>query len=142
MEMSVYLSIGAFIISLCSLAWSIHIGRRDRGKLRTTCKLYSTESNYRHLEVKAVNQGRRTVILAMFGANFPDGSWNGTHLEKPGIRVSENEAFTLSIKVGDHNILSPEGEEAIDLWFEDTLGRRYKVKNAKDNLRKLWGKHK
>ena len=90
--------------------------------------------------MKAVNHGRRTVILATFGRDFPSGAWYSTQLEKAGIRIGENEDYSITIRIGDHYILSPEGEDAIDLWFEDTLGRRYKVKNAKDNLRKLWGK--
>jgi len=37
--------------------------------------------------------------------------------------------------------LSLEREIVVDFWFEDTLCRHYKVKNAKENLKKLWGKN-
>lgn len=140
METSAYLAACAIVISFVSLAWAIHIGRRDRGKLKATselCKEY--ESDFEYLRVKAVNCGRRPVILTMLGADFPSGHWLGTYLRDKMLHLSEGEAFEETIRAGDHYTMSDEGEEAIDLWFEDTLGQRYKVKKAKKHLKELYG---
>lgn len=143
MEVSFYLSACAISVSLISLVWSIHIGRRDHGKLKATSKLYYSgpESDVQYLQVRAVNHGRRPVILRMLGLDFGDGSWEGIYLKDGGLRLGENEVFEKDIRVGDSYSMSHECEEAIGLWFEDTLGRRYRVKNAKENLEKLWGRN-
>jgi len=64
--------------------------------------------------------------------------WGGSYIEKKDSRLAENEKYEITIRAGDSNTMSPDGEIAVDFWFEDTLGRRYKVKNAKENLKKLW----
>jgi len=141
MGISLYLSIGAIIIACISLFWSIYLGYRDRDNIKATSKIYSNgpNSNIFYLQVKAVNYGRRLAILSMFGADYSDGSWGGSYIEKKVGRLAENEKYEITIRAGDSDTMSPDGEEAVDFWFEDTLGRRYKVKNAKENLKKLWG---
>ena len=143
MGISLYLSISAIIIACISLAWSIYLGYRDRGNIKATSKIYYSgpDSKYFHLQVKAVNCGRRPVILSMFGKDYSDGSWGGSYIEEKEGRLAENEKYEITIRAGDSHTMSPDGEEAVDFWFEDTLGRRYKVKNAKENLKKLWGKN-
>jgi len=140
MEISFYLSIFAILISCISLVWTIYVGYRDRGNIKATSKIsYSgPDSKYFHLQVKAVNYGRRAVILSMFGVDYSDGSWGGSYIEEKEGRLAENEKYEITIRAGDSNTMSPDGEIAVDFWFEDTLGRRYKVKNAKENLKKLW----
>lgn len=144
MEASFYLSACAISVSLISLVWSIHIGRRDRGKLKATSRLYYSgpDSDVQYLEIKAVNHGRRPIILTILGSDFSDESWKGTYLEKGGVRLGENEGLKEHLRAGDNYSMSDEGKGVIDLWFEDTLGRRYRVENAKRNLEKLWGQDK
>lgn len=77
----------------------------------------------------------------MLGSDYSDGSWSGIHIEKEVGRLAENEKYEITIRAGNSNTMSPEGEIAVDFWFEDTLGRHYKVKNAKENLKKLWEKN-
>lgn len=141
MEISLYLSISAIIIAFISLFWSIYLGYRDRGNIKATSEISynGPDSKYFHLQVKAVNCGRRPVILSMFGKDYSDGSWGGSYIEEKEGRLAENEKYEITIRAGDSDTMSPDGEEAVDFWFEDTLGRRYKVKNAKENLKKLWG---
>jgi len=143
MGISLYLSIGAIIIACISLGWQIYLGHRDRGNIKATSKIFydGPGSKYFHLQVKAVNYGRRPVILSIFGADYSNDAGSGTYIEKENSRLTENEKYEITIRAGDSNTMSPDGEEAIDFWFEDTLGRRYKVKNAKENLKKLWGKY-
>ena len=148
MEISLYLSISAIIIACISLFWSIYLGYRDRGNIKATSKIYYIElASYSekpskkipNLKIKAVNCGRRPVILSMFGKDYSDGSWGGSYIEEKEGRLAENEKYEITIRAGDSDTMSPDGEEAVDFWFEDTLGRRYKVKNAKENLKKIWG---
>ena len=143
MGISFYLSLIAIIIACISLFWSIYLGYRDRGNIKAISKISynGPDSKYFHLQVKVVNCGRRPVILSMFGADYSDGTRGGTYIEKESGRLTENEKYEITIRAGDSDTMSPDGEEAVDFWFEDTLGRRYKVKNAKENLKKLWGKN-
>ena len=152
MEISLYLSIFAVLISCVSLIWSIYVGYRDRGNIKATSEIYYFElTSYSEkpskkipkLKIKAVNCGRRPVILSMFGADYSNGSWSGTYIEKESGRLTENEKYEITINAEDRDTMSPdgEGEGAVDLWIEDTLGRRYKVKNAKENLKILWGEN-
>jgi len=50
----------------------------------------------------------------------------------------EGERYKIIIRPGDHYSFSHEGEEAINYWLEDTLGRRHKINNAKNHIKKLW----
>jgi hypothetical protein len=136
MKVSFYLSVCALLVSLFSLVWSIHIGRRDRGKIEATSRLIKY-GDTQCLEVKAVNCGRRPIILTMLWRDFKGGAV-GSYLKDHALRLGENEPFEITMRPGDTYTMSQEGEEAIGLWFEDTVGRRYKVKNAKKNLKKLW----
>lgn len=137
MELALFLSAGAFLVSLASLAWSIHIGRRDRGRIKATSKIIKY-GNVDLLEVKVANHGRRPVILTMLWTKFQDGISTGSYLKNHSLRLGENEKFEITMRAGDHYTISQEGEEAVDLCFEDTLGHRYKVNNARENLKKLW----
>ena len=144
MEISLYLSIGAIIIACISLFWSIYLGHRDRGNIKATSKICYTDiasysekppTRYSYLEIKAVNCGRRPVILSMLGTDYSDGSWGDTLIEKEGGHLGENEEYKKTVNAGDSDMISSKGKITVDFWFEDTLGRRYKVKNAKENLK-------
>jgi hypothetical protein len=116
MGISLYLSIGAIIIACISLAWSIYLGYRDRGNIKATSEISynGPDSKYFHLQVKAVNCGRRPVILSIFGVDYSDGAWSGTYIEKESARLSENEKYGIIIRAGDSETMSPDGEEAVD----------------------------
>jgi len=143
MEISLYLSIEAIIIACISLFWSIYLGYRDRGNIKATSKISynGPNSKYFYLQIKAVNCSRRPVVLSMFGKDYSNGAWEGSYIEEKEGRLAENEKYEITIRAGDSDTMSPDGEEAVNFWFEDTLGRRYKVKNAKENLKKLWKKN-
>jgi len=91
MGISLYLSIGAIIIACISLFWSIYLGYRDRGNIKATSEInYTVIASYSekpskkipNLKIKAVNCGRRPVILSVFGTDYSDGSWGDTLIEK------------------------------------------------------------
>ena len=133
-----YLAIAAFLVSLTSLAFSIYFGFLDRSRLKASSRYYPPwEDSPAYITVSAVNHGRRPIILTWLGGYYKDGNWEATGLgkNKIGLRLGENERFEETIDSA-HNILYNQTESRItDLWFEDTLGRRYKVKNAKKDLK-------
>ncbi len=135
------LSICAILISFASFIWSIHIGLRDRGRLKVTGTVYSSGPNggNDYLQLKAVNHGRRPVILTMLWVHWSDGTMSGKYLNGNGVRLGENEEYKKNFDANDKNEVSDEGEykEAIDLWFEDTLGRKYKIYNIDKQLKKI-----
>lgn len=139
MEVSFYFSITAILISLASLGWSIHIGNRDKGKLLVKSKLYNIDSGP-FIRIKAVNYGRRPIILTTLWACYPDKTASGTMLQEK--RLNENEQFERDINEHDLVYFDDEGneKEVIDYYLEDTIGRTYKVKNIKENLKTIKSK--
>lgn len=72
-----------------------------------------------------------------------DGSkrWSGTLLKSAdgGQRLAEHERFEFQLLKTDLVAFTPEDDFVFkDLWIEDTLGRRYRIKDAKGNVGKLW----
>ena len=58
---------------------------------------------------------------------------------KTGVRLGENERFSESIDESHHMLFDQEtGAAVTNLWFEDTLGRRYPVRNAKKHLKRFF----
>jgi len=140
METSFYFSAGAILISITSLIWSIHIGKRDRAELKATSTFYdsgSREHGGPFLKVKAVNHGRRPIILTALCSKSSSGDAWCTYLDQP-VRLGEKDEHGFKVEAYDTCTISPrDGKEAVDLWFEDTLGRHYRIKNAKQHLKKL-----
>jgi hypothetical protein len=92
------------------------------------------------MTVSVVNAGRRPVILKMWGGHDADGHWIGTRLGKDasGLHLAENEHYEFVLRKDDLLQLGPaEDVELCDIWFEDTLGQRHRVKEAKKNITKL-----
>ena len=147
MNLSLCLSILAILISLLHLVWSMYIGYRDVGHIKANSKIYYIEfSNYKenktiknpNLKIEAVNYWRRPVILTFLHTKYSNNAWGTSYIDKENGYLKENEKYEIDFKPGDSNTFSPDGEQAVELWFEDTLGRRYKVKNFKKNLKELW----
>ena len=138
-QVSFILSIFAILVSFASFIWSIHIGLRDRGRLKVTSTVYSSgpDGGSDYLEFKAVNHCRRPVILTMIWTQWSDGTKSGLYLNANGVRLGENEEYKRNYDATDKNAVSDEGEhrEALDLWFEDTLGRRYKINSIEKQLK-------
>lgn len=132
----------ALAISLLSPLIAFSIGFRDRAVLRITSS-YVTAWNdgnpYVHVHI--VNQGRRPIILRMWAGVEASGvGWVGTFLGdyKAGLRLGEHEIFEFQLRRDDLYAVTPEDDVIFsDLWVEDTLGRRHKVKDAKVNIAKL-----
>lgn len=145
MPSSEIISAFAFAISVTSLGLSAYVALRDRGRVRAKSTFYAaTEGRPASMRVEAVNIGRRPVILTLFGGYYENGCWSAVHIGdyKRGVRLEENERFRENIDGLHHMLFYPEtGAAVTDLWFEDTLGRRYRVRGAKKNLKRFFERH-
>jgi len=121
--------------------------RRDREKL-TSQMLYRPAwkdkedgiSFPSRIEVEAVNSGRRIIILRWLCAAYKGGkwwrrNWKKTSLDTNGVSLSEKQPFTYDQRELNHMLLDDECNAAIDMWFEDTLGKKHKIKNAQKCLK-------
>lgn len=128
------------VISLISLGFSIYLGLRDRGNLKVICRFFpANEYNQeKYIYISAVNHGRRTVHLLLIYGLYEDNSISGEFLKSTteGIKLGEHEKYEKRITSLDSFLISFEdGCLLTDFWFEDALGRKYKIKNAKKTLR-------
>ena len=147
MDLSLILSVIAIIISIISLLWNIFIGCRDKGNIKATSEIFyigiskigeNKTIKIPKLKIKAVNCGRRPVILERLDIKYANNKCMGSYIDREAGYLSENESYEFEIEPGNSNAFSPDGENAVDLWFVDTLGKRYIVKDAIGNLEKLW----
>lgn len=128
------LSLCSIPISLVSLLWSIHTGRRDRAQLRAWCTYYGAG----YIELQAVNVGRRPIVLTSLVTLYCGGSWSAHSLGTDGVRLDEGEQFSEVLKPGDnYTVSNDDGEATVDLRFEDSAQRRYRIKHAKKCLEQL-----
>ncbi len=136
------LSVIALCVSAASLSLGIYLLARDRDRLRARSKFHPACKGYpAWMEVEAVNEGRRPIVLTTLVRDFADGSSASTQLANDrGVRLDENELFSEDICTGSELLYNMEGCAAIDLWFMDTRGRRYRIEDAKLHLERLLNK--
>lgn len=142
LQFSDWLSIAAFVFAVLSFATSFYFSIRDRVKIKAFSIFYAPHEMNPNwwITIKVVNHGRRIAVLTMFGGELKEGGWEATYIGEKGlgIRLAEHEFYELSLKKEQTFSVGPEYDsEYIDLWFEDSLGKRHRVKNAKQNLIKL-----
>ena len=95
------------------------------------------------MEAEAINTGRRPIILTTMCFDGENGEgWRiALGEDSKGVRLNENEKFTKTIEHSRQSSMlwggPDENEKAVDLWFEDTVGKRYHVKGAKKHLVRL-----
>jgi hypothetical protein len=138
MTRSEIISVIALLLSVISIGFSVFFNFRDRAKIKTTSTFYpESEFGSASVHFTVVNAGRRPIILRMRGAVDKNGEWIGTYLGKDqsGLRLGEHER--LDHRMEAHDLFEATPDDVItvtDLWVEDTLGRRYLIKDAKKNL--------
>ncbi|MGO3344843.1 MAG: hypothetical protein ACTIM4_07880 [Marinomonas sp.] len=143
--MNEILPILAIVISLLSLGVSLFVVMRDRGRLKAECCVYRHEETdeYSHLYIKAVNSGRRPLTLHYLMGNYTEGEKSGYLVENGGLKLEEGEFHEQRIGRFDGMMIHTGrfGEkdcELIDLYYIDTEGKKYKVKDSKKCISKLW----
>ena len=138
----IVISYVALAVSVFSVATSFYFGLRDRMKVGAYCTYYPAHPDYdrANLKIRAVNRGRRVAVLTLFGGDTTDGNWQGEGLGErgAGLHLAEHEFYEREFYREDVEAISPDREsEFFELWFEDSLGRRHRVKGSKDGIRKL-----
>ena len=142
METSILIALAALTISLISLAFSVHFGLRDRCKLVTESRFFpEDEYGPAVVQIKIVNAGRRVAVLRVLGGYHVGGGSSGEILgkDRTGHALSEQESLERRYHWDNIHTLSPDGEIYTyeSLYIEDTLGRRYKIRDSKTNIKKL-----
>lgn len=143
--MNQYLPIIAIVISIISLSVSIFLAWRDRGRLKASCVAYRhpETGEYSYLRVKAVNLGRRPVALRYLWGKYEGNIQSGYELSLKKSLLNEGEFYEESIGKFDGMMMYTGDNceiigELIELFFEDTKGKKYKVKKSKEMVSKLW----
>ena len=93
--------------------------------------------------VKAVNIGRRPIILTSLVVQYDDGSTRGIPLGHypDGLTLKEQEHYERTFEDGDNNLHCPEeGSSAYDFWFINTQGKKLRVAGSKELIKKVWEK--
>ena len=139
LQFSDYVSIIALVVALLSFATAFYFGFRDRVNVKAFSTFYKGHEEYgaAHMEVRLVNHGRRVAVITMFGGDLENGGWEGTNLGEKGlgIRLAEHEFHTERLGKEEIFARGPECEDKyVNLWFEDSLGKRHPVKDSKKHL--------
>ena len=145
MSFAEIISLVALIISLASLAATLYFNLRDRASVVAKSTYYpGYEGGIPSVAIHIVNSGRRPIVMYQWVGAGKAHEWVGTYLNQKdknsGYRLAEHERYELSIRRDDLVALTPDEDFIIEnIWFEDTLGRRYFVEGARENIIKLAG---
>jgi hypothetical protein len=139
MIISDWIAVSALLISILSVFTSIYLYQKDRGRLRAWAILnYGDPSDQFPpvLEIHAVNIGRRPVLLDWLLLDFArsgrHGSQFGDTLQK---KLDEGERIEKTLRPTDSCLFNDADDYASDIHIGDTLGRVYRVKDARTLLR-------
>lgn len=148
MEISHIISIIALIVSILSAVASIWFGFRDRVWLKAVSKYYPHEQDEEGpispplLLVEIANHGRRDVYLEYFYVGYGrekrlaivETTWEGDIHGR--CLLGEGDKYSHTFEPDSDGILvNEDGIPATRLFFQDSLSRRYKVKDARKNIR-------
>jgi hypothetical protein len=142
MTRSEVISIVALLISVTSLVFSFYFNFRDRANLKTSSQFFAaSEFGPSRVEFTIVNAGRRPIILRMWGGTDEKGEWVGRPFgndNKWELQLGEHERFDHHIEQQDLYFGADDDLiMMVNLWVEDTLGRRQQIKDAKKNIASL-----
>lgn len=131
----------ALVVSVLSAGVTFYFHFRDRPDLILKSKFMSGyDPGAEYVAISIVNAGRRPAILRMWAGEDAAGHWVGSYLGegKAGLRLGENEHFEFSLPKHELWASTPDSEvEFINIWVEDSLGKRHHVKDAKANIARL-----
>ncbi|MRW93919.1 hypothetical protein GJ699_28405 [Duganella sp. FT80W] len=132
----------ALILAILAAALGAANAWRDRAILVATCKhVKSISGGPGSIYVHIVNVGRRTTRVRMLAGSDNQGVWSGEYLDDDvsGLELTEHKMYETYLRRDDLYKFLPDGEIIVsaDLWFEDTLKRRHKVKGARASIAAL-----
>ena len=132
--------------------WQIHRTRRKAqwGKVKTLCSFSSnTEQNGIRvvqagppsLLIEAVNHGPGEITILALKGRYRDGSVSAITLGTTAHKLRQGDRLARAIIPIDQprgqydGFYNEDGIELVDIWFEDTFGRKHKLKRARKYLR-------
>lgn len=137
----IHVSALALLVALTSLGYSIYNITRDRGRVRVVSHFHEpSEYGQGHIAIEIVNAGRRAVILTYLYYDEGTGHSIGRQFEggNPHLHLGEHEPHRVVVEQEDLKQETPdETIKAKTIWFEDTLGRRYKIKGIEKQIQQL-----
>jgi hypothetical protein len=126
--------------------------RRARwGKIKTSCLFTpNTRQDGDHivqrgpvsLVVEAINQGPGEVTIRALKGQYKDGSIQDIAL-RVDTKLKQGDLLAKAIMPLDapggiyDGFYNDAGVELVDLWFEDTFGRKHKLKNVRKHLTEM-----
>jgi hypothetical protein len=138
MDASLAISLTALIVSLGSLGWAIHIGQRDAAKLKAESELHYDTDGSIFIRVRVVNAGRRPIMLTYLSAFLVDGNHVGEYFKEEPIRLDEHEMIEKDLYPNSIILEDIKSKNfPVNLFVEDTIGRRHKVKESRKYLSEL-----
>lgn len=148
MEFSNVIAIVALLVALVSAGFSAWFGLRDRARIKTDSTYFPASEDSvgpPGISIRIANHGRRPIYLKNLyydyggreGNALVEGFWESEGLVDG--RLAEGREYEHFIDSDDDTRLKSEnGVPARDIFFEDSLARRYYVKQARENLRRLF----
>lgn len=147
MQFSDYISLIALFISMLSVGYSIWFGLRDRAHIRTKCEFFPANTDEDGpfsppvILIQIANYGRRPVYLEYLyfrygkggGANYAETLWEGDKYGR--YQLDEGDKYEHFFEPDSDTIFTNEdGIRATDIFFRDSLGRDYHVKDARESI--------
>ncbi len=134
------LSIIAIAISLVSFGLSSYLTWRDRSRVRAESfvRQHERTGEFSSVFVTVTNAGRRPLILRRLRGAYEDGSQSGQQLSESGIKLDEGAFHELEFGKFDGIMIN--GDEMsglVDLFLEDSTGKRHKIKSSRKNIHLL-----
>ena len=139
---------------LVLVIWQIYRTRRKArwGKVKTSCVF--TPNTWRNgdrivqtgpasLLVEVVNHGPGEFTILALRGNYKDGSVYDITLQTPEERLGQGDRLARAIMPIDQlggqfdGFYNEKGIELVDIWFEDTFGRKHRLKHVKKHLRAM-----
>lgn len=146
MDTSIVLSVISLLIALGSLGLTFWVARRDEPRVRATAKFYPARREEEGpggppcLIIEIANFGRRVVQLESMYFQYDttqidlrETLWNSD--ETGHWRIREGDRYDHEITPESDSILFDEtGRRVTKVFFQDSLGRRYVVRNLRKCL--------
>ena len=132
----------ALIFSGCSLCLSFWVIYRDRSKLSIISQFYEGSPEYgpNRFMVKAVNKGKRPIYIRAVGGKLKKNGWMSTHVGDTefGKKLEEGQYIQQEFTIDDIYTEGPDfSDEYVEMWIEDSLGKRYKIPKSKKYIKRL-----
>lgn len=147
LEEFMYLSVVAIVISALSLFVSTWALLRDRSRLKVYSIFYPGHEDYGQtgIKFKAVNRGRRPIYIRSIGGDIEENGWHAQRVgeDEFGKKLEENQYVEEHWNRNDLIVEAPNfTDRYVSIWFEDSLGRRYKVPGSKRYIKQLMSSKK